>query len=188
VRAGTVLFVLSAVGLVGLAPSPARAAGEDELQLSLRLGGANATGNPLSPWGAAAAVDVEYGLTDAWSARASVGVVRHPVAAVKDVSPAGTLQGTSVLLGATYTFDVLRLVPFATGGVGLVSWSGVGAPARLSLAMDLGIGGDYLLTPRWSCGASAQYLFAPVDLVSNAMDLGGTPLAFSITARVSRIF
>jgi hypothetical protein len=183
--ASTAVFSVWSVLLAG---ATARAAGEDEIQVSLRLGGANANGNPLSPWGGAAAVDVEYGLDDAWSARASAGVLRHPVEAVKDVSPGGTRQAMTLVVGATYTFDVLRLVPYATGGVGLVRWSGAGEPTRTSLAMDLGLGGDYLLTPRWSWGASAQYLFAPGELLNNAMNLGGPPLAFSVTLRVSRVF
>jgi hypothetical protein len=54
--------------------------------------------------------------------------------------------------------------------------------------MDLGVGADYLVSPRWSMGASAQYLFAPSDLINNAREFGEAPLAFSLTARVSRIF
>ncbi len=152
------------------------------------MGGANASGNPVAPWGAAAALDAEYGLDDAWSARASVELLRHPVAAVKNVSPAGTLQGTAALVGAAYSFDVLRLVPYVAVGVGAVYWSGVGAPSHTSFAVEGGVGGDYLLTPRWSCGASAQYVFSPGDAIRDAMNLGGPPLFFSLTARLSRIF
>jgi hypothetical protein len=83
---------------------------------------------------------------------------------------------------------VLRLVPYVEAGIGLVHWSGGGDPSRTSLAMEVGLGGDYLLSPRWACGASAQYLFSPSDLVNNAMSLGGPPLAFSLTLRVSRMF
>jgi hypothetical protein len=180
-------FTLGAALAVAL-PHAARAAGEDEFQLSLRLGGANANGYPLAPWGAAAGVDLEYGLDDAWSARVSVGALRHPVDAVKDVSPAGTLQATTALAGATYTFDTLRLVPYASAGLGLVHWSGAGVSPHNGLAIEMGLGGDYLLTPKWAVGASAQYLFSTGDLLGNAMDLGGTALAFSFTARGSIIF
>jgi hypothetical protein len=181
-------LLLALLVAAGSTAARAWAAGEDELQVSARVGGANPNGNPLASWGPAAAVDVEYGVHDAWSARASVTLLRHPVAAVKDVSPGGTLQATAALVGATYTFDVLRLVPYVEGGVGVVHWSGAGTPSRTSLAMEAGLGGDYLLTPRWSCGASAQYLFSPGELINNAMSLGGPPLAFSLTLRVSRIF
>jgi Outer membrane protein beta-barrel domain len=188
VRRARAPIAFLALLLAGSTATRARAAGEDELQVSARLGGANPNGNPLASWGPAAAVDVEYGVTDAWSARASATLLRHPVGAVKDVSSGGTLQATAALVGATYTFDVLRLVPYVEAGVGVVHWSGAGAPSRTSLAMEAGLGGDYLLTPRWSCGASAQYLFSPGELVNNAMSLGGPPLAFSLTLRVSRMF
>lgn len=175
------------LSVVGASPT-ARAAGEDEWQLSARLGGGNATGSPIAPWGLAGALDLEYGVTEAWSARLSVGTVAHPVDAVMDVSPAGTRRATTALLGATYTIDVLRLVPYFAGGVGVLRWSGPAEDGRLTLALDLGVGADYLLTPRWSCGASAQYLFAPNDLLTSARQFGEVPLAFSLTARVSRIF
>ena len=170
------------------APSAAWAAGEDEWQLSARLGGANKNGSPTASWGLAGALDLEYGLDDAWSLRVSVGTLSHPVPAVKDVSPAGSLRATSGLVGATYTFDVLRMVPYVEGGVGLVYWSGVGIEDHAALAMELGVGADYLLTPRWALGGCAQYLFAPGELLSNAMQFGESPLAFSITLRFSRIF
>jgi opacity protein-like surface antigen len=186
--AAALWIVVPAIVLCGLGAGRAQAAGEDEWQLSARLGGANANGNPLAPWGLAGALDVEYGLDDAWSARASVGSLMHPVKGVPKVSPDGTLTLMSAVVGLTYTFDVLRLVPYASGGIGMVRFSGGNEPAHATLAMDLGVGADYLLTPRWACGASAQYIFAPADLLNNAMALGETPLAFSLTLRLSRIF
>ena len=101
-----------------------------------------------------------------------------PVPAVKDVSPAGSLRATSGLVGAAYSFDVLRMVPYVEAGVGLVYWSGVGIADHAALAMELGVGADYLLTPRWALGGSAQYLFAPAELIQNAMQFGESPLAF----------
>lgn len=188
-RAPSASVPAAALLAVALASGPtARAAGEDEWQLTARVGGANATGNPASPWGLAAGGELEYGVTDEWSARLSIGTVAHPVDAVKDVSPAGTRRAMTAMLGATYTIDILRLVPFVSGGVGLLRWSGPGESGRLTWAMDLGVGADYLMTPRWSMGASAQYLFAPSDLINNARQFGEAPLAFSLTARISRIF
>jgi Outer membrane protein beta-barrel domain len=174
--------------LAGGTARTARAAGEDEWELSLRAGAANATGDPLSSWGPAAALDLEYGLDDAWAARVSVGTLAHPVPAVKNVTPGGTLHATSAIVGLTYTFDVLRLVPYLTSGIGIIQFSGGGAPAHQTLATDLGVGANYLVTPHWSWGGSVQYVFAPADLINNAMTLGQDPLAFSITLRVSHTF
>jgi hypothetical protein len=172
---------------LAVAPGEARAVGEDEWQLSLRAGGGNPNGYPIQPWGVAGALDVEYGFHEAFAARASVGVVGYPVKAVKNGPPAGTLQARTALVGATYTFDVIRLVPYIELGLGLLTWSGPGAP-KTSFGTELGIGADYLLTTRWACGASAQYIFSPADLFGNAMDFGQRPLAFSLTLRFSRIF
>jgi hypothetical protein len=183
-----VLVAVLPLGVLALPRGEARAAGEDEWQLSARLGGANKNGYPFAPWGLAGALDLEYGVDDAWAARVSVGTLAHPVPAVKDVTPGGTLRASSALLGATYTFDVLRLVPYIAGGVGVMWWSGGGAAAHAQLAAEVGVGADYLLTPHWAWGASAQYVFAPGELVSNAMELGQSPLAFSATLRFSWIF
>jgi hypothetical protein len=163
------------------------AVGEDEWQLSLRAGGGNPNGYPIQAWGLAGALDLEYGLLEAFAARASVGVVSYPVSAVKNVHPSGTLQARTALVGATYTFDIIRLVPYMEFGIGLLSWSGPAAP-RTSFGTELGLGADYLLSPRWACGASAQYIFAPADLFNNVMQFGQRPLAFSLTLRLSRIF
>jgi hypothetical protein len=177
---GAALFVAMGAG-------DARAVGEDEWQLSARAGGGNANGYPIQQWGLAGALDLEYGLLEAFAARVSVGVTSHPVDAVKNVSPAGTLQARTALVGATYTFDVLRLLPYMEVGVGLLSWSGPRAP-KTSFGTELGIGADYLITPHWATGASAQYIFSPADLFNNVMQFGERPLAFSLTLRVSRIF
>jgi hypothetical protein len=183
-----VAAVLAALPVAtALAPRAAWAVGEDEWQVSLRAGGGNPNGYPLQPWGFAGALDVEYGFFEAFAARASVGLVSYPVKAIKNGPPAGTLQARTALLGATYAFDVLRLVPYMEVGIGLLQWSGPGAPST-SFGTELGLGADYLITPHWVAGASAQYIFSPTDLVTNAMQFGQSPLAFSLTLRVGRIF
>ncbi len=180
-RRAPVAVLLAALPVaVAAFPGSARAVGEDEWQVSARLGGGNSNGYPIQGWGLAGALDLEYGLLEAFAARVSVGVTSRPVDAVKNVSPAGTLQARTALVGLTYSFDVLRLVPYMEVGVGLLQWSGPGAP-RTSLGTELGLGADYLLAPRWSLGGSAQYIFSPADLFGNAMEFGQSPLAFSLT-------
>ncbi|HEX4405627.1 MAG TPA: hypothetical protein VH560_12405 [Polyangia bacterium] len=189
-RRATALALSGALVASGvmMVPRQARAVGEDEWQVSARLGAANATGFPTSSWGPAGALDVEYGFLEAFAARASLGVLEHPVPAVKNVTKGGTLRATTALAGVTYTFDVLRLVPYISVDLGLVQWSGGGLPAHNSFAAETVIGADYLLTTRWAWGASAQYIFAPADLYNNYLELGENPLAFSFTLRLSRIF
>jgi hypothetical protein len=188
VRRASVAVLVAGLPVVALLPArPARAVGEDEWQLSARAGGGNPNGYPIQPWGLAGALDLEYGVLESFAARASVGVVSYPVSAVKDVHPAGTLQARTALVGATYAFDVLRLVPYMEFGIGLLSWSGPGAP-KTSLGTELGLGADYLITTHWAWGGSAQYIFSPGDLFGNVMQFGQRPLAFSLTLRLSRIF
>jgi hypothetical protein len=170
----------------------ARAAGEAEWQLSMRLGAANVSLgsiDPRAPWGMGGALDLEYGISDAWAARVSIGGSLHPVTPdMKTGLPAGEVTATTALAGVTYTFDVLRLVPYAELGLGFVRFGGAVSQPHSTLATELGIGADYLLTRRWACGVSFQYLFAPGDLLSNAMNLGSSPYTFSATFRASRIF
>jgi hypothetical protein len=188
VRRATALALSAPLLVAMVLQREARAVGEDEWQLSARLGAANATGFPTSPWGPAGALDLEYGFHEAFAARASLGVLEHPVPAVKNVTKGGTLRATTALAGLTYTFDVLRLVPYLSVDLGLVQWSGGGQPAHSTFAAETVIGADYLLTTRWAWGASAQYIFAPADLYNNYLELGENPLAFSFTLRLSRIF
>ena len=50
------------------------------------------------------------------------------------------------------------------------------------------MGGDYFITRRVTAGLSLQYLYAPLDLIGNARNLGDSPFIFSATARLSWIF
>jgi hypothetical protein len=145
--------------------------------------------DPRAPWGLGLALDLEYGVTDAWAARLSIGTSLYPVDADMQARlPEGRVSSSTALAGVTYTLDVLRLVPYVDLGIGLVRFGGEVAQPHTTLAAELGIGADYLLTRRWACGLSFQYLFAPSDLVSNAMNLGSSPYTFSATLRASRIF
>lgn len=178
------------VALATLAAQPrARAAGDGEWQLSLRLGGGTVSIDNRSPWGPLAAVDLEYGLTDAWAARLSVGGSLNSVDAdMQAALPGGKVSTTTTLVGLTYTFDVIRLVPYGEVSLGFVRFGGAVKDPHATLASELGLGADYMVTRRWSLGVSFQYLFAPADLISNAMQLGNAPFAFSGTLRGSWMF
>ena len=172
--------------------APAGATGESEWQLSARMGAANVqlgSIDPRAPWGFGMALDLEYGITDAWAARVSAGTSFHPVDADQRYGlQSGEVTATTALAGVAYTFDVLRLVPYGELAVGLVRFGGVVAAPHTAFASELGVGADYLLTRKWSLGVSLQYLFSPSDLLSNAMNLGSAPYTFSATFRGSRTF
>jgi hypothetical protein len=183
-----------AAALLGAGPT-ARAAGEAEWQLSARLGpaGLNTNGNgpcfPGCAWGGVGALDLEYGLNDAWALRLSLGASLHPVDARPDLgAPGGTVNATSAMAGVTYTFDVLRLVPYVAGTVGAMRFDGAVAVPRTTLAGEISIGADYLITRFWAWGGSFQYRFTPGGLVSSSFSFDTPAYMFSATLRVSRIF
>jgi hypothetical protein len=187
VRTATVLLAL----VVSMAAAgAARAAGERDWQLSARAGVGTVNVDGRKPWGTAAAVDLEYGLTDAWALRASLEVSAHDVAksSDNDTRPVGTVYTDAAMVGLTYTFDVLRLVPYAELQAGLLQVRGAVTTPQSLLAMELGAGADYFLKPRFLIGLAFNYLFQPADLLSDPLNLGTNPFSFTATGRLSWVF
>ncbi|HEY6476104.1 MAG TPA: hypothetical protein VI456_05945 [Polyangia bacterium] len=179
---------LVALGIGVAAATPARAAGANELQAALRLGiGMLNVGD--DPWAPVAALDVEYGLNDAWALRGSVEGYSHDVAPDKaSAIPAGTERLGAALVGIAYTIDILRLVPYADLELGIAHIGGPLAAPTTMFASELGIGGDYYVTRQLRAGLSFQYLYRPQDLISNPTQFGNSPFMFSATARISWVF
>jgi hypothetical protein len=173
-----------------LAGRAARAAGEREWQAALRAGAGTVSIDGRKPWGLAGGLDIDYGLTDAWALRVSFQASTHDVSKSNDMDmrPAGTIHTDAALLGLTYTFDVLRLVPYADLQVGVAQVSGAVVTPQTLLAMELGVGADYFVSRHFTAGAAFHYLFEPADLLSDPLNLGTNPFSFTASARVSWIF
>lgn len=188
-ESGLALALLAAVSLQAI-PITASAAGEKEWQTSVRLGAATINVDDRKPWGYAGALDVEYGLSDAWALRGTVSGSLHPVSATNrmDTRPTGTVRTTAALAGVTYTVDVLRLVPYADLQMGAIQIAGAVMSRQVQWAAELGAGADYFWTPQWLTGLSVQYLFEPSSLFSDPLNLGRSPFSFYITLRVSRVW
>jgi hypothetical protein len=186
VKPAVAAFVALGIGVA--AATPARAAGANELQAALRFG-AGWLNVADKPWAPFVSLDVEYGLDDAWAVRGSLEGYSHSVSAdaVNGIS-AGTERLGAALVGVTYTVDVLRLVPYGEVQLGLAHIGGPLAAPTTKLASELGIGGDYYVTRRLRAGLSFQYLYEPIDLISNPTQFGNSPFMFSATARVSWVF
>jgi hypothetical protein len=181
--------VLSALQVLLGAGGAAAAAGEREWQVSARVGLGDVDVDGRAPLGAVAGADLEYGFTEAWAVRLSAAVGLHPVDAQKDgAAPGGTVRTTVALAGLTYTFDVLRLVPYLEGGVGVIDYAGAVRSPGATLDAELGVGADYLLTRRWAVGGLLQYQFTPLQLFGSPTDVGGSSFYFSLSARLSRLF
>ena len=186
-RTAAVLFALALSLLLGRV---AAAAGEREWQVALRAGAGTVNVDGRKPWGIAGGLDIEYGVTDGWAIRASLEASRHSVdkTGPMDLRPAGTLHTDAAMIGLTYTFDVLRLVPYAELQIGMIQLGGAVLTPQTLLAMELGVGGDYFVTRRFTAGLAFHYLFQPADLLSDPLNLGTNPFSFTATARASWIF
>jgi hypothetical protein len=171
-------------------PGRARAAaGENEWQLSARFGVGDVHVDGRTPYGLLAGADLEYGLTDAWAVRLALGTGYHSVDADSKANlPGGNVRTTSALLGVTYTFDVLRLVPYVQTSIGVINFAGAVVTPGTTLDAELGLGADYLLTRRWAVGGVLQYQFTPAQLFGSAMSFGGTNFYFALAARVCWLF
>lgn len=179
-------LVLVAFVLAALPAGRARAAGQDEWQVALREGLGVVHVDGRSPWGDAAALDLEYGLTDAWALRLSLEGSVHPVdKSTKPALPGGVVSTEGALAGVCYTIDVLRWVPYAELEFGVARIGGAVTEPLTMFVSELGLGSDYYLTARWRAGASLQYLYRPQDLLSNPQGLGNSPFTFSVTARLA---
>jgi Outer membrane protein beta-barrel domain len=181
-----VAFVALGIGLG--AATTAHAAGADELQVAARVGiGVLNVGS--DPWAPVVGLDVEYGLNDAWALRGSLEGYSHDVGAdTTNGIPAGTQRLGAALAGVSYTIDILRLVPYADLELGVAHIGGPLSAPTTKLATELGIGGDYYVTRNLRAGVSFQYLYSPVDLISNPEQFGNSPFMFSATARISWVF
>jgi hypothetical protein len=187
VRLAAIVLALAASLAAG---RTAVAAGEHEWQAALRLGAGTVSVDGRKPWGFAGGVDLEYGLTDAWALRLSFEGSTHDVSKSNDMDmrPAGAIRTDAALIGVTYTFDVLRLVPYADVQAGFAQVRGAVVAPQSLLAMELGVGADYFVTRRVTAGVSFHYLFEPADLLSDPLNLGTNPFSFTATARASYLF
>jgi hypothetical protein len=178
------------LALAAMTATAARAAaGEDEWQLSARLGLASVDVDGRSPLGELVGADLEYGITDAWALRLTVGSGFHSVDAVpKSALPGGTVRTNMALAGVTYAVDVLRLVPYIETGIGVISFGGAVQTPGTTLDAELGIGVDYLVTRHWALGGLLHYQFTPAQLFGSPMDFGGTSFYFGASMRVSWLF
>jgi hypothetical protein len=182
------LLALAAAWVLG--SGAARAAGENEWQLAGRLGAQRLSVDGRHPWGPMLGLDVGYGLNDAWAVRATLEVSSHSVSPEnpQDPRPVGNVNRQAALVGLTYTLDVLRLVPYVDLDVGVVHIGGAVLQPQTLVAMQLGLGADWFVNRLWTVGIGFRYLFEPADLLSDPLNLGTNPFAFSITARAGRVF
>ncbi|MDX2021749.1 MAG: hypothetical protein SF187_16030 [Deltaproteobacteria bacterium] len=164
-------------------PTRAWAAAEEEWQFGVSAGGARVAADGASPLGAIVGVDAQYGFNDAWAARAAV-----EAAWLERVNQDAVVRVGHAALGITYSLDVLRLLPFVEGSVCVLGVGGGVADKRSDVGLQVGLGADYLLNPRYSVGLIGRYTYLPVQLTGSDT-FGETPQLATVSLRVSyRVF
>ena len=150
-----------------LGAQPARAE-RGKVSLSLLPAAAVIKTNGAWPWGGGGGLDLRVGVSEALALRLTGSTTAHAVSAITDPAtgalkdPGGTLLAFHAGVGVTYTVDILRLVPTIEASLGLLGTS-IKAPggatwtSTYAFGIQLGLGLDYLVTPRWSVGAVLRY-------------------------------
>jgi hypothetical protein len=161
------LLVAAAV-ILGAAPSPARATGADEKQISASLGFVLAGGGDSARPGIQAGVEATMGLTDTWAGRAALSNSWQP-----EAPSARPGHVTAVSLGATYSL-----------GFSLVDLRGDGTSSQ-RLGPQVGLGVEYLLSRRWTLAALARF-----DTFALRLRGSGSPHPWLACAalRIGRVF
>jgi len=120
------------------------------------------------------------GLTDFWAGHAGASYAFLPG------QPTGGLRHlTSLTLGATYSLDVVRWVPFVDLGLSVFDLRGGGSASSQYLGPQVGLGADYLLSRGWSMAALARFDYLALRLHGSG---DSHPWLTTIGLRLGRIF
>jgi len=181
------LLSLALAGASALASAPhAARADEDDWRVSARAGLANIVADGRDPMGLGLGGEIQYGLDDAWALRLSMAGAAQRVDAQMDQQlPGGTIWSYSAFAGLGYTMDVLRLLPTFAVGLGVLGARGALKSPIRHVGIQVGLGADYLVTPRFAFGLAADYVFAPFDLFAHVIEGTQVPQAFALSARAT---
>ena len=154
-RSRLLAALLVAVALLGT--TPARASG-GELVLAAAPVYSLVKWDQRHPSGGGIALDAAYGLNDWLWLRGSTFYTAQAAKADEAAAlPSGAISVGGAFVGLRYAFDVLRVIPFVDGGIGVLLAGGAGQKARVDFGVDLGIGFDYLYSRRISFGLVVRY-------------------------------
>ena len=169
--------LLANLAILGAICSPAYAAGPGEKQVAASVGFALAGGDDSERPGMQAGVEAALGFTDAWAGRAAVN-------SSWQAGSGGPRYVTEVSLGAIYSLDVVRWVPFLDLGFSLADLRGNGASSQ-RLGPQAGLGVEYQLSRRWTLAALAHFDYFALRLAGS----GGThPWWVCAGLRIGRVF
>ena len=172
-------LLIADVVILCAAPSPARATGSGEKQVSASVGFSLAGGDDRASPGMQAGVEATMGVTDTWSARVAVSSSWQP-----EPAPGGPRHLTAASLGTTLSLDVVRWVPFLDLGFSVADLRSAGASSQ-HLGPQAGLGTEYLLSRRWTLAALARFDYLALRLRGP----GGSHRWWACAAfRIGRVF
>ena len=174
------------VSLLFFCPTSAAAVGEEELQLSLGAGYGWLAAGGRRGGGVALFLEGHRGLSDTWAVRVGLGASWHPSPAGSAGQSGGSVRSIDAVAGLTYAYDVFRLVPLVDLAVAAVDIGGDVAQSQRALGFEGGVGGEYLLSPRWVLGLLARAQYFPLQ--SSGAGDGQAPWALRLGLRLGRIF
>jgi hypothetical protein len=167
----------SALALAFLALPAAARAGEGESGLSATAGFATFTLGPIGASGGAIGAEYERGISESLSWRVALdGAVFYTPADEEEEIAGGTSYGGRAVVGLIYLLDVLKYVPYATGGVGLSLVGGGPLETEVHPVVEIGGGLDVLHSRNLSYGAWGR-------LQSFVDDSAGFNLGLRVTYR-----
>lgn len=157
-----------AVVLALVAYAPEARAGEEELVVAPSLGYSVIKAGDKYGHGGALYLDVDYGLTDSWALRGTGHYSPHFVPGDKG----GLLSVGGLGFGLLYTFDVLKIVPYASLTAGAVALGGADQGLRWNAEISVGLGMDYLVSRSFSVGFEVRYQLLVPDITRYPFFLG----------------
>jgi hypothetical protein len=126
-----------------------------------------------------ASIDAAIGFTDTWAGRGAVSSSWQPQAGSD-----GPHYVTAISLGAVYSLDVVRWVPFLDLGFSLADLRGNRTSSQ-RLGPQAGLGVEYQLSRRWTLAALARFDYFALRLAGP----GGThPWWACAGLRLGRVF
>jgi len=171
--------LLANLAILGAISGPAYAAGTGEKQVAASVGfalvGSDASARP----GMQASVEAAIGFSDAWAGNVVASSSWQPESA-----SGGPRHLTAVSLGAVYSLDAVRWVPFLDLGFSLADLRGNGASSQ-HLGPRAGLGVEYQLSRRWTLAALMRFDYFALRLAGP----GSTHHWWACAAlRIGRVF
>ncbi len=170
------VLAIGAAALVFVAAGGTAHASEGVKHVGVQGGFAGVSGGDGKFPGFGGAITGRYDFTDAWSIALNATGTNNQVAAT-----GGRSWVFSQAVGAVYSLDVIQIVPYLGGYVGVYEITGGGVPKTdLKLGAQIAVGLDWMVSRDLTLGVELREHILPKDL----FDSGTNPTPFYTTTFV----